>query len=176
MKTDEISQLQKILDNPNTTKQEYIRLKAVQLKRQGYKRTEIADILSVSLSAIRDWIRNYNKNGVVGLRTKKRKNSPTAKLTIEQKDTIRTILGTEQPSDVGFKGNHWDVKTLAALIKKKFHVVYKGTRSYQRMLTYCGYSYQRVEIEDVRKNKQETDGFKLRFKKKSRRGIITMSW
>lgn len=176
MKTNEILQLQKSLDNPKTTKQEYIRLKSVQLKKQGYTRAKIADILSVSLSSIRDWIHTYNKNGAVGLSTKKRKNSPTAKLTVAQKDTIETILEEKQPFEIGLKGDYWNVKTLAALIKKKWKVVYKGVRSYQRILDYCGYSYQRVELEDVRKNKQESDGFKLRFKKKLKQGIITMSW
>lgn len=175
MKTAE-ALLQKALKDLDIKKQEYVRIKAVQLKKQGYKRKEIADILGVSLSAIRDWIRVFNKRGVNALRTKKREDGSRALLTIRQKNALKELLDKKKPKDLGFKDEFWSVKSLAKLVKRKYKITYQGTRSYRRLLNYCGLTLQRAEVEDVRRNDKDHENFKVRFKKKSKTGTITMSW
>lgn len=172
----EIDSLQSALEDSETSKKEYIRIKGVELSDRGFKREEIASILGVSVYAVRDWILTYRKYGIEGLRTKKRKNNSREKLTWEQKNEIKSILKKDKPKDVGLKEEFWDVATIAALVKRQYGVIYESIRSYQRLLAYCGYSYQRVEFTDVRKPTEEADGFKVRFKKKLKRGTITMSW
>lgn len=173
--TEAIEGLKQVMRKGETSKREYIRMKAIELGMQGYSQEEVGKILEVSVSAIRSWWSKYREEGIEGLKGKKAEDGSRAKLKRKEKEEIKEEL-KKKPKEVGLEEEFWDVKTLRKYIKERYRVEYESTRSYQRILKYCGYSYQRVEYEDKRKPVEEAAEFKERFKKKLKKGTITMWW
>lgn len=175
-KTSEIAILKRSLDKDGLSKQEYIRVNAVLLKKKGYTLKEIMDITDKAQVTIQNWITDYNKNGIDGLRTKEREVAPRAKLSNKQKDKIKQTITGHKPSEKGYFGDFWSVASLKRLIKDEYGVEYKSAKAYRELLHYCGFSYQKAEYIDRRKDSTAHGHFKKRFEKKLKKGVISMWW
>lgn len=173
-----IFELEQALRDKSLRKQEHIRIQAVLMKKRGLKRKEISKLVGRSFDSVENWIMAYNKNGLAGLMTKEVENVNSTKLTYAQKDYIKEILTKQTPDKLGLSSqDYWDVPALRELVKKEFDVEYKSHSSYILLLKYCGYSYQRIAFEDLRKDPKSSDDFKIRFKGKLKKGgNIVMSW
>lgn len=175
----EIKELERALKDKTLTKQEIKRIRAILLRKKGYKHKEILDILpDIKRNALKEWITKYNHTGRNGLRTKYPEKPHAAKLSNKQKEKIKKIITKQTPEEEGVgKQDYWDVSTLRKLVKKRYQVEYKSYSSYTRLFKYCGFSYQRVEFQDTRRDQEAVDEFKKRFEGKLKKGgNIVMSW
>lgn len=174
--TQKIKLLKKTLDKEKLDKREVFRMQAVLLRLQGYPRKQISKITNKSISGIAKWITLFNKNGVDGLRSKKTKKPNNFKLTREQKDEIKKLINKKTPIDLGIQEPFWSLGSLKQLIWNKFKIKYKSSRSYHGLFKYCGFTLQKVQERDSRKNKKDQEHFKERLRKRTKKGIFTISW
>ncbi len=175
--TTDIELLTNALKDKGITKQEYIRIQAVLMRKRKMKRSDIVEIIGKSLDSVEDWIMAYNREGIKGLMTKKPKEKNGSKLTNKQRNQIKGWLNKGTPQEMGISDqDYWDIGTLKKLVSTKYGVEYKSRTSYTSLFDYCGFSYQRVEFVDRRRDQSKVDNFKKRYEMKSKEGRIVMSW
>ena len=172
----QIQTLENALKTEKLSKNEYIRIQAVLLRKRGYSHQEIMEITGKSKDAIKDWITKFNQIGLDGLKDQPITKPRNYKLTKGQKDKIKDILHNKQPQDFGFSGDFWDINNLKQLIKQEFNVVYQSPTSYQDLFEFCGFSYQKVKFQDSRRDEAKIEGEQLRLEKKLKKGILRMYW
>lgn len=158
------------------SKNEYIRIQAVLLRKRGYSHEQITDITGKSEDALKKWIANFNKKGLLGLKDQPVTKPRNYKLTREQKEQIKAILHSKKPQDLGFQGEFWSPQSLKQLIQQKFKIIYKSAETYRKLFKFCGFSYQKVKYQDSRKDEQRTAHEKLRLTKKLKKGVLKMYW
>jgi transposase len=151
-------------------------VQAVLLRKRGIPRKEIVAITGRSFDSVEDWIIAYNKDGIQGLMTKKLQKKNASKLTEGQRHEITHILNTHTPKGMKLSDqDYWDIPTLTQLVQT-YGVTYRSRASYTKLFHDCGYSYQRVEFVDTRRNTDDGENFKKKYSLKSKEGGIVMSW
>ncbi len=171
----EIKILQQALKT-KLSKNEYIRLQAVLLRKKGYTHQQIADITGKSPDALKNWIANFNQQGLAGLKDQPVTKPRNYKLTKEQKEQIKDILHSKKPQDLGFSSEFWTPQILKQLVQTKFNVTYQSNNTLRELFRFCGFSYQKVTFQDSRKDEERTSHEKLRLEKKLKKGVLRMYW
>ncbi len=176
-KQKDIRILKNALHKHNLSKQEYIRVQAVLLKKKRYSLKQVMDISGKKLVTIQGWITRYNQDGIEGLKTKEKETPSRYTLTKKQKERVKKLITGHKPEDYGLSSDFWSASTLKQLVKDKCKVEYKTVKSYRELLKYCGFSYQKAEFTDKRKDDAISQKhFKKRFEKKLKKGVISMWW
>lgn len=171
-----IKELQSALHDRELSKTEYVRVQAVLLRKKGYRRKIIAEMVGKSIHAVEDWVVAYNHRGLEGLRTHVPATPNHTALSNQQREKLCTLL-KKKPSDLGIdEEEYWTMGTVKQLVERETKVVYKSDNSYRKLLLQAGMSYQKVEFEDKHKNRSNHDGFKKQFESKVKGGIISMWW
>jgi len=171
-----ICELGKALHGATLSKAEYIRVQAVLLKKKGYALKQIIDITEHPLVTIQTWITLYHQQGIEGLKTKQRETSAAAKLTKEQKQHLKKLMTGHKPTEYGYSDDFWSVPMIRGLVKDQYRIEFETERSYQRLLKLCGFSYQKAEYIDHRKDETDPKKFKVRLRKRLKKGAFSMSW
>jgi len=169
-------ELKKALRDPELSKSEYVRTQAVLLKKKGYALKQIADITEHPVVTVQAWITLYHKRGVDGLRAKQRETSAAAKLNKQQKQHIKTLITGGKPSEYGYPDDFWSATMMRKLVKDQYKIEFKTERSYQKLMKFCGFSYQKAEYVDHRKDETNPKKFKVRLRKRLKKGVFSMSW
>lgn len=156
------------------------RLLILKLLTQGYSHKETKRITGKCDDVIEKAVARYRQDGLTGLTPPPHPRNHSL-LSLSQKDKIREILKKHpKPSLMGIKttadNDFWNVGTLRLLTKKEFHVEYTCPESYQKLFKYCGYSYQKVEFADRRRNSEGREHFKERARIRLKKGVLSMSW
>ena len=92
------------------------RLRAWELKRQGWQQQTIAAALGVTPGAVSQWLARARAGGVAALCTRIRP-GPTPKLTPEQRARIPDLLARGAEA-YGFVGDVWTTPRVAAVIER----------------------------------------------------------
>lgn len=171
-----VRELTRALHDPKLAKQEYIRVHAVLLKKKGYTLNQVIDITGHPLITIQGWITAYHQHGLDGLCTKPRETSAAATLTPDKKARIKELITGHKPSEYGYSDDFWSVPMVRKLVKDQYGVEFKTVRSYQKLLKWCGFSYQKAEYIDHRKDETNPRKFKVRLRKRLKKGAFSMSW
>ena len=171
-----ITELTAGLNDPATTKQEYIRIQAVLLRKERYSRVQISRIVKKSISVIENWITAYNADGISGLKNHYSKESNFSKITTKQREHIHKILREKTPVEMGFVEEYWNISLVRKLVKKLYQVEYTGTESYRKLLGGAGLSSQRVQFVDKRKKENTKEEMRKRYEGKIKGGRISMWW
>lgn len=116
------------------------RLRAWELKQQGWKQCDIATALGVSEGAVSQWMRLAQDGGVEALRHKLGSGAK-ARLTDEQRTLIPALLAKGAES-YGFRGDLWTTKRVAVVIQRHFGVHYHPAHV-SRLLISIGWSPQK---------------------------------
>src|SRR5258708_36293826 len=101
---------------------EWRRLRAWELKQQGWLQRDIAEALGASKGAVSRWLRTAARQGLDALLSRPSPGAPP-KLTPEQKRRIPDLLwhGAEA---YGFRGDVWICARIAWVIEHEFGVSY----------------------------------------------------
>jgi transposase len=98
------------------------RLRAFELKEQGWKQKQIAEALGVTEGAVSQWMKRATEEGAEGLRHKPPPGA-APRLSKEQRAKIPELL--EQGAEAhGFRGDVWTCERVAKVIRKEFGVSY----------------------------------------------------
>jgi transposase len=114
------------------------RLRAWELKQQGWRQVAIARALGVSEAAVSHWCKRAREHGSRALRSR---THPGPRLTAEQKEQLLAILGRGAET-YQFRGDVWTTKRVAAVIRAEFGVCYHPAHV-SRLLRACGRSVQK---------------------------------
>src|SRR5215217_2019573 len=98
------------------------RLRAFELKEQGWKQKEIAQALGVSEGAVSQWMRRATEEGVEALKHKPPPGA-TSRLDDSQRVRLKELMNFDAES-YGFRGKVWTCARVAELIRKEFSVSY----------------------------------------------------
>ena len=113
----------KTLSSKATDWREGRRLRAFELKKEGWKQKEIAEALGVSEGAVSQWMkRAEEEEGVEGLRHKPPP-GVRPRLSTEQRARVPELLAQGAPAH-GFRGDVWTCERVAQVIRKEFGVSY----------------------------------------------------
>ncbi len=116
------------------------RLRAWDLKQQGWQQHTIAAALGVTPGAVSQWMRRAMAGGVDALRNRVR-TGPTPRLTPEQRARIPEVLAGGAQA-YGFVGEVWTTTRVAAVLEREFGVRYHPAHV-SRLLRSVGWSVQR---------------------------------
>jgi transposase len=140
------------------------RLQALRLLAKGYKRKEVQEIIGISKQALGDWVTKYHKNGLARLRDKPQPGNHH-KLTIQQKQTIKELVTTKTPQELGYRGRFWSKESLQRLVKDKFSVTYRSMDSYYRLFALCGFTSHKPDKVNKWQSVSSKKEFEERLKK-----------
>src|SRR5438067_5522590 len=98
------------------------RLRAWELKQQGWSQRQIAAALGVSEGAVSQWLRRVREGGVEALRRRPRP-GPKPKLTPAQRAELLRLLAQGAQAH-GFIGEVWTTTRVATVIRRHFGVQY----------------------------------------------------
>jgi transposase len=98
------------------------RLRAWELKQEGWKQRDIARALGVSKGAVSQWMKRAKLEGVVAL---KHKPPPGAKARLSEDELAKLPeLLARGATAHGFRGEVWTCARVAEVIRKEFGVSY----------------------------------------------------
>ena len=116
------STMEKTRSSQATDWREGRRLRAYELKQQGWKQTQIADALGVTEGAVSQWMRRAREEGVEGLRHKPPPGA-TPRLSKDERARLPELLAQGAQAH-GFRGDVWTCERVAIVIRKEFGVSY----------------------------------------------------
>lgn len=158
-------------------RREYIRIQALILLTQGYKRAEVAKIVRISIYALNGWITKFRKKGIEGLLDAPQPGNHR-KLTIEQKNQLKQLLTTQTPEQLNLEGKFWTPVLLSQLIKAKYQISYQH-EACRRLLHQSGLSFHKPKKVNQRQSEHMRIRFEETLKKDSKTGVtekIRWSW
>jgi transposase len=99
------------------------RLRAWELKQEGWPQQRIADALGVSKGAVSQWMKRAREGG--GVHALKRQPAPGAppRLSEEQRAEVPKLLQRGAQAH-GFRGDVWTCERVAEVIRREFGVSY----------------------------------------------------
>ena len=127
------------------------RLRAWELKQQGWKQQDIAAALGVTPGAVSQWMRRAREGGVEALR-RHPATGPTTKLTSEQLAQLPSLLAPGAEA-YGYRGEVWTTKRVAEVIWRTFDVSYHPAHV-SRLLRAVRLSVQKPIEQATQRNEQ----------------------
>jgi transposase len=116
------------------------RLRALELRQNGWSVTRIAEALGVTHGAVSQWMARARQGGAEALRHRPPP-GPPARLREEQRAQIPALLA-RGPGAYGFTGEVWTTKRIAAIIHQTFGVRYHPAHV-SRLVRALGLSVQK---------------------------------
>lgn len=149
--------MEKKLSSQATDWREGRRLRALELKRKGWKQRDIAEALGVSKGAVSHWMKRVKEEGVEGLR---RSPPPGAspRLSKEQRERLPELLDRGAEA-YGFRGKVWTCARVAGVIREEFGVSYHPAHV-SRLLRALGLSLQKPARRANQSNQEAIEHWK----------------
>ena len=129
---DEIASLNAFIKTLHDVR-ELKRALTVKLTKQGYRPSEVSQMLDTSASYVTKWNKVYRAQGLPGLRLAYQ-GSP-GYLSPEQRQAVQEWLHTQ---------THWEVAALRTHIADRYGVVYKSPQSYYDLFKAAGLSRKKI--------------------------------
>src|SRR5215218_3814908 len=99
------------------------RLRAFELKQQGWSQQEIAEALGVSKGAVSQWMKRARDGG--GVEALKRRPAPGARPRLSEEQRMKLPELLERGAEAhGFRGDVWTCERVAMVIRREFGVSY----------------------------------------------------
>ena len=136
------------------------RLRALELKEQGWSQRAIAKALGVTEGAVSQWMKRAREEGVQGL-YRRLAPGPRPKLSVEQRAQLPRLLARGAEA-YGFRSDVWTRARVAFVIRQVFGIEV-SLPTVGQLLRGCGWSLQKP----VRRAKQR-DGEAIRAWKEER--------
>lgn len=140
-----------------------IRLYAVYQVSLGSASRKLEDLYNVSFKQITNWVHQFEKEGIDGLRDKPGRGRKS-KLTQEQLSYLHKLLLNESPVDHGFNTETWTGPLVKEYICKQFGIEYKKAQIYN-IIKSLGFTYQKGKGTYPEANEQSKEEFSETLKK-----------
>lgn len=140
-----------------------LRLYAVYQVACGQPSRNLEALYNTSFKQITNWVHQFEREGINGLRNKRRKGRNT-RLTEEQRMVIKDLLQSHSPLEYGYNTATWTGSLLILWIKKQFNVTYKKAQIYN-IIHKLGFSHQKGRGIYPEANEQNQAAFKDALKK-----------
>lgn len=151
--------MQKTLSSQKATDwREGRRLRAWELKKEGWTQRQIAHALGVTEGAVSQWMKRGRQGG--GVQALRKRTSPGAprRLSEEQQAQLEGLLlkGAEA---YGFRGEAWTCERVAEVIRKEFRVSYHPAHI-SRIVRTLGLSLQKPKRRANQRNDEAIEHWK----------------
>src|SRR5215218_5797528 len=133
------------------------RLRALELKEQGWKQSQIADALGVSEGAVSQWMKRVREEGVEGLRHKPPPGA-TPRLSEDERAKLPELLAQGAEAH-GFRGEVWTCERVATVIRREFGVSYHPAHV-SRMVRALGFSLQKPQRRAEQRDEEAIEHWK----------------
>jgi transposase len=98
-------------------KEEYRRASAIKQKTEGIPYRTIAKNLGVNYRNVYDWINNYRKYGLDGIRNKRKNGGRKPVISTDKnKEIVKDIILNKSPKTFGYLKNTWSIRLLATYL------------------------------------------------------------
>jgi len=134
------------------------RLRAFELKEQGWKQAQIADALGVSEGAVSQWMKRATEKGVQALRHKPPPGAPP-RLSEDERARRLPELVAQGAEAHGFRGDAWTCERVALVIRREFGVSYHPAHV-SRLLKKLRLSLQKPERRADQRDEEAIDNWK----------------
>ena len=129
-----------LLSKPAVDWREGRRLRAWELKGEGWSQQEIADALGVSKGAVSQWMKRGREGGIEGLKRTIATGAPP-RLSEKQRAELPELLAKGAPAH-GFRGDVWTCQRVGEVIRRHFGVRYHPAHV-SRLIRALGLSLQK---------------------------------
>jgi len=134
------------------------RLRAFELKQQGWSQQRIAEALGVSKGAVSQWMKRARDGGEV--ETLKRQPAPGARPRLSEQQRAKVPKLLEQGAEAhGFRGEVWSCEGVAEVIRKEFGVSYHPAHV-SRLLKALRQSLQKPQRRANQRDEEAIDNWK----------------
>ena len=134
------------------------RLRAFELKQQGWPQQQIADVLGVSKGAVSQWMKRAREGG--GVRALKRQPAPGAPPRLSEEERARVPELLERGAEAhGFRGDVWTCERVAEVIRREFGVLYHPAHV-SRLLKALKQSLQKPQRRANQRDEQAIEHWK----------------
>jgi transposase len=130
------------------------RLRAWELKQQGWKQRDIAAALGVTEGAVSQWVKRARQGGPEALRRRKAPGG-RARLGEAEKAELLAILARGAEA-YDFRGDVWTTHRVAQVIRREFGVRYHAAHM-SKLLRACGWSLQRPRKQASQRSQAAVD-------------------
>lgn len=146
-------------------KEEYRRAYAVKQKVEGMPYRTIAKDMGVNYRNVYGWIDNYRKQGLDGIRNKRKNGGRRAVISTEKnKDLIKDIVLNQSPRTFGYLKNTWSIRLLATYLTSLLGINVSRMQTW-RIIHELGIVYKQPKLElqkddDYEEKKEKIDKYK----------------
>ena len=148
-------------------KEEYRRAYALKQKMEGAPYRTIAKDMGVNYRTVYDWIDNYRKNGLNGIRNKRKNNGGRRPMISipKNKAMIKDIVLNKSPRTFGHLKNTWSIRLLAIYLSSLLGINVSRSQMW-RIIHDLGIVYKQPKLElEKEENYEEKKGKIERYRK-----------
>jgi transposase len=146
-------------------KEEYRRASAIKQKMEGIPYRTIARNVGVNYRNVYDWINNYRKYGLDGIRNKRKNGGRKPVISSDKnKETIKDIILNKSPKTFGYLKNTWSIRLLATYLSSLLEMNVSPMQTW-RIIHDMGIVCKRPKLElekgtDYEEKKNNIDRYK----------------
>ena len=128
-------------------KEEYRRASAIKQKTEGIPYRTIAKNLGVNYRNVYDWINNYRKSGLDGIRNKRKNGGRKPVISTDKnKEMIKDIVLNKSPKTFGYLKNTWSIRLLATYLSSLLEMNVSPMQTW-RIIQDLGIVYKQPKLE-----------------------------
>ena len=146
-------------------KEEYRRASAIKQKTEGIPYRTIAKNLGVNYRNVYDWINNYRKYGLDGIRNKRKNGGRKSVISTDKnKEIVKDIILNKSPKTFGYLKNTWSIRLLATYLTSLLEMNVSPMQTW-RIIQDLGVVYKQPKLElekgdDYEEKKKKIDRYK----------------
>ncbi len=129
------------------------RAHALLMRARKLEIESIARLTFCSVRTVTRWLKEFVEKRISSLFSGNVNNQNAAKLTQQQKEEIKKIVG-QSPDEHGIPREFWDVPKLKKYVSAVFGVVYESEQSYHFLLSFSGLSFKYPDKRSPRRDEQ----------------------
>ncbi|MGD9535085.1 MAG: transposase [Candidatus Nitrosocosmicus sp.] len=153
-------------------KEEYRRAYAIKQKIDGISYKAIANDLNVNYRNVFDWINSYRKDGLNGIRNKRKNGGRRPVISTEKnKKLIKDIVLNKSPTTFGYLKNTWSIRLLATYLISLLGMNVSRMQTW-RIIHDLGIVYKQPKVVLEKGNDYEQKKRKVESYKKVSRALL----
>ncbi len=128
-------------------KEEYRRASAIKQKMEGVPYRTIAKNLGVNYRNVYDWINNYRKYDLDGIRNKRKNGGRKPVISTDKnKEMVKDIVLNKSPQTFGYLKNTWSIRLLATYLSSLLEMNVSPMQTW-RIIHDLGIVYKQPKLE-----------------------------